>query len=1172
MGLYSSSKLTLILVLYLNLVGFLKGSDEHEGKIWLYEDLDSPEEIVYMFSTINKLDNQTEPVKNSEPQPNLIRESHNSSSCNQSCKELTAKNQPIVKLIEPDMSASFLKPSHHVHRLKPKRSRSELPETKSSVLPAPSLHAGIKVPFLKGADSRVQLKKNVLKFLMSHNKKLTLPTLIQKNPKTSQTANNLDLVEPPSTPNESSPTIQSSIDQFFQTPTSDSNRQPLIPFTPAPNPILPEPPQHVHIGGFPIAPTQLFQFNRAIQLANPAQFLGISPPRLQMVQAPHQPLHIARPFDQNAAQSIENYQRIRFNNNNNNNNLNSNSNNNNNNDNRNPNHNDFPMFLNNIPQSDGSDPRPDQVKTDSKGSIAGQLNNAIATTPIQHNLQSVMQTAQPIAQQVSSSTQINTASAAAMLSEKARNLLSQMNLGTVGSHAAKANLVNSILNARPTSLTNLSSLKSQNDNPAMSSMIKTAAEAWAASTSGADSNPAIIVEHDGPSITTVDFGNNQPARSNPNPPEDDEVSAFYAEENEETESEGSNVGKKIIKLRQNHQHPFEHQVDSHNVQSEAPLDSAFFESLSINRSPRVKRPQASDGQGDYLGYQRLVDRTNSYPDSINAIKQRESNSDRQEKHDFVSSVRDKLVSSSDDQIEKLIRELKELNKEKKGRGRGKKFNDDEDDQSSAEDNESDQIRLLKKKLMARLKSKTGEETIKKETESKSFSSEAIKIPLHALLLAALDRRMSSSERNPTVSPDLIADERNRGIITAVENQFNDIPASLDLNPIFGTKTTFNAAPDDSTNSLNNLTQARLDGYGIRTDYNGSEIDNNANRNMFINPNMIHESIMLAKHPSSSQAAAHDQDGNNQQLSNQEQDSLQLGTTRTPIIARPQRTQSTTPRSRRSQYPMSDLEGDDRDVGDFDVNKQIKSFAHDRNDPALEPVWVSQKDQVRKTKSETPRNSKIEFDDDFNDDSRTGSDRKILKRRRPSPGFSDNGERNFFDALRADTTEDPDVDRKISDINDGSSENTNRRQIADRNDDDRDFESENRADDEGQSSNGDEEVRKPQTREAAESKTNSSTWKPHAIDEEVRKIEESASKSGIRPRETSKNDDENSDYEPDDENDSGQKYEDTSESRYYSTTVQPGTMPRLAVMPSDNPQPIMFPSDTKSTGSYIIAQQ
>lgn len=1167
-------------LLCISIIGVSRGISEQASKLWLYESLKSPEEFVYIISKTNRFDNQsnlTEPLNIIQPYPN--QPSSNSSACELNCLK-SPSDHSNSNSIEPDMSASFLKPSHHMHNTKPKRSRSELSDTKSSLTSAPSI-AGIKMPFLKTGDNRMQLKKNVLKFLTSHNRKLSLPVLAQKNHETHQPTTSLE--SEPSTgsigQSHSSTNDQShTIDQFFHSAHNEPSSQPLITFPVPQNHILNPQPQHLPIGGFTIPQTPIYQFNRAIHLANPAQFLGLSPPRIQIVQPPHHPFQITTPLDQNAAQSVESYQRIRFNNNHNSNeisndsnsnhnNNNNNNNNHNSNDHRNQNPTDFPMFLSNIPQASNSDQaRDNQLKSDLKSSIANQMSSASTSSSLNQIIQPVIQPSQFPSPQASSTPQTSAASTAALLSEKARTLLNQMNLN------AKANLVNSIFNARPIALNSPSVPKAQIDNPAMSSMIKSAAEAWAASASGADSNPAIIVEHDGPSITTVDFGNNQPPRVNENPPEDEEVSAFYAEENEETESEGSNGAKKVIKLRHNHRHPFEHQVDSQNVQTEAPLDSSFFEGLNNHRTTRMKRPSNLDQSGeaisDYLRYHRLVDRTNSYPDSINAIKQRENHPERHEKHDFVSSVRNKLLSSSDEQIDKLIRELRELNQEKKEKLKVKKVNEDDYDQASSDEEESEQIRLLKKKLMARLKSKIGEEP-KKESESKGFSSEAIKIPLHTLLLAALDRRMSSSERNPTVSPDLVADERTRGVLTTIESEFHDMTTGVDLNPLFGSRNTSNSLAPDHLNTPPNLSRPRMAGYEVQIGMNASPPNTSENplRNIQVYSN-IKDQVNL---PNTKQSNGQNQPQSSERHRefhhsiNQEQDSLYSGTTQMPVVEPPQGGYLATKRSRRSQYRRDRGEADEeKDGGDFDVNRQINNFAHDNNDPNLEPAWMSRGNAIRKHKPNGPENS-IEFDDDSNDESRSGNSQKVLKRRRPPPNYVDGGEKNFFDALRTDTTEDPDVDKRISDIGSrtGSREPSHTDGLNSRNDD-ADFNSDDQVEADNQSSQNDRET----PRKSSESRSLSSTWKPHMIDEEVRKIEESSRNVGPRPQESAKHDDDG-DYDSDDDQRDRQKHEETSESRHYSTTLQPGNDIKLTFKSSNQPQRRIIPINLNSAGQYVL---
>lgn len=207
---------------------------------------------------------------------------------------------------------------------------------------------------------------------------------------------------------------------------------------------------------------------------------------------------------------------------------------------------------------------------------------------------------------------------------------------------------------------------------------------------------------------------------------------------------------------------------------------------------------------------------NTYPDSIDAIKEK-SNAQQRSKGDskfskdnLMSLVRDRLSASptgSTDQIKDLIRELQALtSKGESDTGSGSRkssdkhgsssidFDDYEDLLGPSKDTDDvDRRRALRKKIIARIRAKYERQANKLAQEALSSSDggsktddDSIRIPLHALLLAALDRRASSSEPSSShiVLPDesdsvnLVQDEQSKYLINNAQRQFAEDTSGL----------------------------------------------------------------------------------------------------------------------------------------------------------------------------------------------------------------------------------------------------------------------------------------------------------------------------------------------------------------------------------------------------------
>lgn len=740
------------------------------------------------------------------------------------------------------------------------------------------------------------------------------------------------------------------------------------------------------------------------------------------------------------------------------------------------------------------------------------------------------------------------------------------------------------LNGVPVSSANRNSLVPNNsgatmmgsatNNVGLASMIKSAAEAWAATNPGADTTPTIIVEHDGPTITTVDFGNNLPAGQS-SPPEDDEVSTFYTEENEETESEGSNEAKRIARLRDKHQHPFEHRTHSRQVQADSP--SEFYLDHPPEIRPHGKKARTSDLGNDalqeYLSDQRVVENQAGYPDSINAIKE-QTNSERDRAQTSAQRQRS-ASSSSDSQLERLIQELKRLNKKrddsKRDSDEGKRLrgaaSEDYEDLASNEDEDDEQIRAVRRKLLARLRNKSERNWNKRGS---TFQDDAIKIPLHTLLLAALDRRMSPSEQSQTVMQDLIVDERNKGVVAAAQNDFGD-PTSA-LGSLMDKNSLLDSLIQNQIQSVQNATENPFDSHlQDRIGLNSSQV---SERDLFAPENLAFnrlQNLLISRQANESsppkEQSADEKVQNSTRVDERQEEPALAATTRMPASLRLDFTSEKThqTKTQESTKGRRDL-GEDEEQGDFDVNKQVNDFSEDKHDPSLEPTWISKRGE--RSRSRKRADSPVEFDDDSEESARSKR-KRVLKRRRlpPKPeeaeaeaeADSERTEDGFFDKLKRETTVKADVDKSIAGIEGDRSEGRPQRRLVERKRDDEqdgDEESEER---EQSAEEGDaprvkaeDAAKDGAERDGSESKANASTWKAQLIDEEVRKIEELAKR---RRSERGRNrGDESADYpgSADDraEGGRGQTFEDTSESRENGASIRPDSVLQLTIDEKD----------------------
>lgn len=818
-------------------------------------------------------------------------------------------------------------------------------------------------------------------------------------------------------------------------------------------------------------------------------------------------------------------------------------------------------------------------------------------------------------QQSSTQTISSPNSAVALLSERAKNLLSQMSLsnqlasfdgGGKDNHNHQLIAANIIRNNRDTSGTSIK--PSPTNNIGLSSMIKNAAEAWAANNAGTDSTPTIIVEHDGPTITSLDFNPNgtpqpiQPQVVDGNiqaePPDEDDVTAFYSEENEETE--GSNNAKRIAKFKQ-HQHPFIQQ--SNVVQTDTPFADDFFDTNNngefggkrvvgvengqingnninngnqnnhnnnINNHNNEIRDSNNDITQNYARYNKFLDQTlGAYPDSINAIKEQSGKGG-----ELVSLVSNKISTSNKDQIEQLIKELQNLNKRKRKNDpnlesdsetdsesrRGKNsLNDDYEDyynknsnrNNNADDLEDDQTKLIRKKLLSRLKGKRRGRVEDSDSSDSYISNHAIKIPLHALLLAALDRRMSSSSEQ-TRTVDSSADGRNKNnsgyYYKQLQQQDHAHQGSSSLSQR-------NNSPTMNTNNFGSSVKAKtspklriLDNTGPTKPFNNTGVASNnlsllRNQdpsvlyllNNFGFPSMFdslrgNSSTILgidSNRAKSENESNSNNSNDNNNGSNQSQPPASTTTTalvgtnshkalpgrdlagqqEQPNDTKGTRTQESSRKGRRDLGIDEASDGGSRGAdneGDFDVDKQINEYSGDKNDNPLEPSWARPRGGIKDR--ERDKKTSVDFDDDFEDlaskSAASNNRKRVLKRRRLPPNEStyEQGEDKFLNNLDKDTADSGnEIDKSTSGIDDpivpeNEDQRVKQKPFNREEDDSRDEdEKDGHSDEENDGENN--ERRQQQQRNGhnngsgAESRTNEVvTWKPDMIDDEVAKIE------------------------------------------------------------------------------------
>lgn len=687
------------------------------------------------------------------------------------------------------------------------------------------------------------------------------------------------------------------------------------------------------------------------------------------------------------------------------------------------------------------------------------------------------------------------AQTASLIGERAKALLSQLDLTNLSGDNSSSRLARHLpFKSQPKLAAGAGDM-----NNDLSSSTKSLADNWASASTEPDSTPTIIFEHDGPTLTTVDFGLPPTANRIPveaaDPSDDEEISNFYSEDSEEAEQEGSNEAKRFAAV--------------HNRQPSMNFYETLPEENSVGNDfyePKPRTQQASKSSR----------RPNSYPDSISAIKEQGRSSER------TQYSKSKLASSDSDQIEKLIRDLQELKRRRtpdREEAKKREPNDNSGDDygellGSNDEDDDDQIRLLRKKLMARLNSKRDRQTLKSISED-TFHNAAVKIPLHALLMAALDRRMSSSESS---GDSLIVDPRNKDVISRAAHEFNEISADLGSvmsdqrqNATASEPHIFNVVDNSSGMKSIPSSQTSEESLAHRVAQSRATPLVQLNISQSLTDN-AKENLTSKRKEASPSGFSEDQSS--------------TPTTSSPVALMQQSpvVQGAWMRQDRFHSAMRPVYTfDERD--DFDLNRHVREFSSERNEPRLEPSWVSRQAVAGNRRGHDNELAKaghltanVNFDDEFDDMDRS-TRRKLFRRRRlstktanrpkPHRRNTDVDEDRFLTKLNRDLLDDDEttsVDRNVDNM-DNSEESAgagardearSRRRakaLKKRGELDEGDEAELDSGNEPQVRSGDPEFDsdepsqpRPRKRSGSSRKNGAQVWKPKVIDDEVRKME------------------------------------------------------------------------------------
>lgn len=791
-------------------------------------------------------------------------------------------------------------------------------------------------------------------------------------------------------------------------------------------------------------------------------------------------------------------------------------------------------------------------------------------------------------------TALNAAAAAVLLGERAKTLLNQMTMSNAAAVAAAAAAVaaknsNLLAEANPNnSSSDASSSSTAKVRPAtnLDSTIQSNTsllappepvineDTWQSMTlrqHAANSNgevmalaPTMMLEHTDEAAGPLDFDtqlvgsqtmhSRNPVGDVPGDGEDDLPAPFYTEDANAKMTHAishSNLQRPPMLMPHNpmdfyEDNPAESQEiipDNYNERQQQPLPPVIpygvFPMGGNSGGPMHMAPPMNNNHNRH---------ESSYPDSINAIKQKtdsrdddyrshnqDSNDDRDRKHNkdnLINLVRDRLrVSSSanNDQIKELIKELQELDLDndsgrKSSSDKGSSVIDFDDyEDLLGKDDEEDRRKALRRKIIAKIRSKYERQAKKVAKEffnGGKSNDDSIRIPLHALLLAALDRRASSSESSnrhivlpdESESSNLVNDDQSRYIINDAQRQFAEDTSEMGplLNATKLIESSVIQSSEDQQQSLNPVqqisTKELLPIESSLTLPSGP-----------LSQNMNTSGIDISMSPLQMTV-------DNVQSSNNNNMSIGLASPK-PTEQIDAHQQGLTQNNKTRRAPAKPA-----NEGDFDLDEQAERYSRDdRRD--LEPAWMRREDyndhavanNKRRRRVQNKSNDTMRFQD-FEDDYdqleksarrkmrakfRTRTKRPSNRSRKPNESsYLDDGQR-FIDNVTRDASASnnsevgpTDVDRNIANMDPESGDEKSHSRSDDKSarsarsrsidyDDDYDDRMSRESGEDDYSGNDANDRKGTPGKKRSRKEGHSRSWKPNMIDDEVKRIEADA---------------------------------------------------------------------------------
>lgn len=611
----------------------------------------------------------------------------------------------------------------------------------------------------------------------------------------------------------------------------------------------------------------------------------------------------------------------------------------------------------------------------------------------------------------------------------------------------------------------------------------------------AASIPTIIFEHAGPTVTTVDFSgqllNPLPDDANDDDENDGDdegevsTSSFY-------EEGGSNLRQKLIRRPKNFPSRLVTTGANNHQMIVPPTPSEFFQEppgseLQSEAEPDDQTPldnpaKISDVKSEQAVVVDSAKPQKKYPKSIKEAKKLAQDNTTPAKQ---SGALDLLL----DELQKL-KKSPSSNRHKTLSDASRSY-DYEDVMATADDNEDDRVKRIRAKLLGKLERKSSSSPMsqrRKSTSRESSDDMNVSIPLHLLLLAALETKPAArhkkskgdyamgKNRANNSHPELIIDELNKSLIDASRKEFLESTGDLG-----------NLLTRRRRRLEHQLKQANQADEDEQREQKQSQIDGEEKPEVRYDDEPTSESRM--------NSTARDYESTSASVSNSTvlEPALELN------------------RKRRGNTIGGDTDQDE----DFDVDQKVNEYADEKYDRSLEPSWMSSNKNespeiVHSIDAETkPGSPVVDFDEEFEElDARTRrkliADRKraieARKARRRRKQLSEKdyeaNENKFLNDIQKDTSDNVrDVDITIKSIEDsipnepsGDQSASNKRKKKPTNDEN----------DDDSEPDGDGPVPSTTTHEDADSEPDHNDaagsskleqWKPSTVDKELHDIEE-----------------------------------------------------------------------------------